>query len=73
MSCLLYVKGSGTYPPRWGVTSNVVDRLRQRNKPGVVILLFESPNYGYVLSSADVEHYIRNDVWPLAKDGDYKP
>lgn len=69
---LLYVKGRAEQPLRWGVTANVVQRLRSQAKPWAVILLFESYDRGYFLTQNDVENYIRN-TWPLAKDGDYKP
>jgi hypothetical protein len=36
------------------------------------VLLYESKDTGYLLSSADVLYYMRN-VWPLGSDGDYKP
>jgi hypothetical protein len=69
---LLYVKGRAKKPLRWGVTANVIQRLRSQAKPWAVILLFESHDRGYFLSQKDVERYIR-DTWPLARDGDYKP
>ncbi len=69
---LLYVKGRGQEPYRWGVTANVIHRLQRESKRWVVILLFESPEKGYLLTSKDTAHYIDN-VWPLGADGDYKP
>ncbi len=69
---LLYVKGRAEQPLRWGVTANVIQRLRSQEKSWAVILLFESYDRGYFLTQNDVETYIRN-TWPLAKDGDYKP
>lgn len=71
-SLLLYVKGRAEQPLRWGVTANVIQRLQSQAKPWAVVLLFESHDRGYFLTQNDVEGYIRN-VWPLAKDGDYKP
>jgi len=71
-NCLFYVKGRAEHPYRWGVTANVIDRLKGQPKRWMVILLFESHEQGYLLTSKDVEHYIQN-VWPLGADGDYKP
>ena len=71
-NCLLYIKGRAEQPYRWGVTANVIDRLRAQTKKWYLILLFESSDKGYLLNSRDVDHYIQN-VWPLGKDGDYKP
>jgi len=42
-------------------------------RPYKVILLFESEETGYLLTSKDTLGYINNKIWPLAKDGDYKP
>ncbi len=70
-NCLLYVKGRAEQPYRWGVTANVIDRLQAQQKKWYVILLFESCEKGYLLTSQDVEHYI-HCVWPLGRDGDYK-
>ena len=70
--CLLYVKGRGQAPYRWGVTANVVGRLKCQKRKWFTVLLYESKDTGYVLSSEDVLHYMKN-VWPLASDGDYKP
>ena len=69
---LIYVKGRATKPHRWGVTKNVVRRLEAQNIPWFVILLFDTPETGYLLSQSDVEYYI-SSVWPLGSDGDYKP
>lgn len=71
-NCLLYVKGRAEHPYRWGVTANVIQRLKAQPKSWMVILLFESYDQGYLLTSNDVEHYIQK-VWPLGADGDYKP
>lgn len=71
-NCLLYVKGRAEHPYRWGVTANVIDRLKAQPKNWTVILLFDSHKQGYLLNSKDVEYYIQK-VWPLGADGDYKP
>lgn len=71
-NCLLYVKGRAERPYRWGVTANVIHRLKAQPKHWYVILLFECCEKGYMLSSQDIEHYIQS-VWPLGRDGDYKP
>lgn len=71
--CLLYIKGRGETPYRWGVTANVVERLRQQSLNWFIVLLYESMNTGYLLSSTDVVYYIHNSIWPLGSDGDYKP
>lgn len=71
-NCFLYIKARAEYPLRWGVTANVLNRLKKHDKPWVVILLFVSSDSGYLLSSSDVEYYV-SKVWALGADGDYKP
>ncbi len=71
-NCLLYIKGRAEQPCRWGVTANVIARLQAQPEKWYVILLFESYEKGYLLNSKDVKHYIQN-VWPIGRDGDYKP
>lgn len=70
--CLLYVKARSEGPWRWGVTANVLTRLQAQDKPWAVVLLAGSHDAGFLLSRHDVEFYTRS-VWPLGKDGDYKP
>ena len=70
--CLLYVKARSAQPIRWGVTANVINRLKGQKLPWAVLLLFLSHESGYLLTSDDVDYYIKN-VWPLGADGDYKP
>lgn len=69
---LIYVKGRAEEPHRWGITKNVVSRLESQHLLWFVILLFNNPDVGYLLSEADVKGYI-STVWPLGADGDYKP
>lgn len=73
INCYLYIKARSEDPLRWGVTSNVIDRLRRQDKPWWVLLLYVSPNSGYLFSSNVVTHHADNKIWPLAHDGDYKP
>jgi len=68
---LLYVKGRAEEPHRWGVTKNVIKRLEDQYIPWFVILLFNTPETGYLLTESDVRSYI-SSVWPLGSDGDYK-
>ncbi|MBW2089982.1 MAG: hypothetical protein JRI37_13570 [Deltaproteobacteria bacterium] len=68
---LIYVKGRAEEPHRWGVTKNVVKRLEDQEIPWFVILIFNTPETGYLLSQSNVRSYI-SSVWPLGSDGDYK-
>jgi hypothetical protein len=72
MSSLLYVKARSQSPWRWGVTANVVNRLKTQTRPWAVVLLMGSHDVGYLLSSGDVNYYTGN-VWPLGADRDFKP
>ncbi len=70
--CLVYVKGRAAAPYRWGVTANVLERLKRDKRKWFTVLLYERKDTGYLLSAADVLYYATN-VWPLGADGDYKP
>lgn len=70
--CLLYIKGRAESPYRWGVTANVVSRLKSQDQDWYVVLLYETKDTGYVLSASDVLHYM-GGIWSLGADGDYKP
>ncbi len=72
VNCLLYVKGRGEAPYRWGVTANVIARLSAQTLQWNTVLLYESKDTGYFLTSANVLHCIQS-VGPLGADGDYKP
>lgn len=72
LDCLAYVKGRGEAPYRWGVTANVISRLRRQPRRWFVVLLYELADTGYFLTPKQVSHNIVY-VWPLGKDGDYKP
>ncbi len=72
LDCLLYVKGRAEAPYRWGVTANVIGRLKGQSRPWKTVLLYERKDTGYLLSSVDTL-YCANSVWPLGADGDYKP
>jgi hypothetical protein len=70
--CLLYVKARSAQHIRWGVTANVISRLKDQTLPWWVVLLYFTHESGYLLTAGDVSYYIKN-VWPLGADGDYKP
>ena len=72
LNCLLSLHYISHPPYRWGVTANVVEKLKTQPKPWAVVLFYDSYETGYLLSSTDVIYYTKN-VWPLAGDGDYKP
>lgn len=72
ITCLLSLHYISHSPYRWGVTANVVEKLKEQSKPWAVVLFFDSYEKGYLLPSTDVIYYTEN-VWPLADDGDYKP
>src|SRR5437016_1999694 len=59
VSCLLYVKGRAEAPYRWGVTANVVARLKGQTLSWNTVLLYESRDTGYFLTSGDVLYCIK--------------
>jgi len=67
----IYVKTRTDHPYRWGITKNTVNNIKAKGKPWCVILLYESPNKGYVISSKDYDERAQSNLWPYAQ-GDYK-
>jgi hypothetical protein len=72
LNLVLYVKVRTEGPPFWGLTANRLQLLRDSKKEWRVVLLFESPSYGYAFKPAEVEENIKKGLWRLASDGDYK-
>jgi hypothetical protein len=70
INCLIYFKVRSEEPYRWGVTANRIKELEQAGKKWVLVLLYESPNTGYLITAEDVNRYL--SIWPLGSDGDYK-
>jgi len=69
---LLYVKVRNERPGFWGLTANQIAKLIDSGIIWYVILLLESLDTGYILSSVEVERHINNADWILSRDGDYK-
>jgi len=70
LNCLVYFKVRSGEPLRWGVTVNRIEELNRSDKKWFIVLLYESPETGYLLSSDDVNRY--RSIWALGRDGDYK-
>lgn len=70
-NCLLYLKTRKHKRANWGITENVINRLKNQSKPWLVILLSSDQNNGYVLNENDIDYYI-SKFWDLNDDGDYK-
>ena len=70
INCLIYFKVRSEEPYRWGVTANRIDELKQSGRKWVLVLLYESPNTGYLSTAEEVNRYL--SIWPLGSDGDYK-
>jgi hypothetical protein len=74
LNVIIYVKIS-TKSYSWGITKNTVNKIKDKKKPWCIILLYRSPNTGYVISP---ENYTKNTKdeqsdlsWPHAQ-GDFK-
>ena len=68
LNCLLYFKIRSEEPHRWGVTKSRIEELQVSGKKWFVVLLFETPKNGYLLTSKDVERYINDGFWPMGRD-----
>jgi hypothetical protein len=71
-SSILYVKVRGQPPGFWGLTANRVIELATSGLPWHVVLLLGSAEYGYVISSGEIQRRTDGRVWTLSDDGDYK-
>ena len=67
---LIYFKVRSQKPIGWGVTANRIKKLKGSGKKLWLVLLFESPHTGYLLTSEEVSQY--QSIWALGNDGDYK-
>jgi 5-methylcytosine-specific restriction endonuclease McrA len=67
INCLLYYKIRSEEPYRWGVTRNRIEELQNSGKRWFVLLLFETPDKGYLLTSQEVERYTKENLWPLGR------
>lgn len=67
----VYVHAIASRRHYWGITKNTVDKIETRRSSWCVILLYESKNTGYVISSAEYHKRIKEGLWPY-KQGDYK-
>jgi hypothetical protein len=70
INCLVYIHVRSEKPYSWGVTKNRIEELKQSGKGWIIVLLYETPETGYLLTSNDVNRYL--SIWPLVSDGDYK-
>ena len=68
LNCLFYFKIRSEEPYRWGVTKSRIEELQASGKKWFIVLLFETPNNGYLLTSKDVERYIDEGLWPMGRD-----
>ena len=68
LNCLLYFKIRSEEPYRWGVTKSRIEELQASGKKWFIVLLFETPKDGYLLTSKDVERYINEGLWPMGRD-----
>ena len=72
IDCLLYLHIISTEPYRWGVTKTRVEELAKLQKEWFVVLLYETPEKGYLLTANDVRRYINENLWPLGRDKNSK-
>jgi hypothetical protein len=70
INCLAYIKVCSGKKHSWGITENRIRKLEGSGEDWVVILLYETPNTGYLLSADDVDR--GSSAWTVRKDGDYK-
>ena len=67
---LIFVKGIGHSPHRWGITKNIVESTELKKNPWCVILLHDTAHTGYIISSTEYHNRIKG-LWPQSQ-GDWK-
>jgi hypothetical protein len=72
VNCLVYLRSRTESPYRWGVNSNVLQSLQHQGEKWILLLLFDTHEQGYFLTPEEVNYYVQY-IWPLGRDGDYKP
>ena len=71
VNAFIYVHAIAPRRHYWGITKKTVDKIEAQRNPWCVILLYESKNTGYVISSAEYHKRVKEGLWPC-KQGDYK-
>lgn len=71
LDCLLYIKVIAHPPHHWGITKHTVEKIETISVPWCVILLYDSVETGYIISSSEYYKKIGDHIWPDAQ-GDYK-
>lgn len=77
LNCLIYFKVRSQQSPSastalWGVTKTYIEEFRKSRINWTLVLLLGSADRGYFLAPSQVERHVRQGMWPLAEDGDYK-
>ena len=67
----IFLHGIAKYPHHWGITENTMSKIESQHKPWAVILLHDSKDTGYIISSVEAHNRIAKSLWPF-KQGDYK-
>ena len=67
----VYLKAIARYPHRWGITKNTIDKIEAANRPWCILLLHDSEDTGYVISSPEYRERVAMKLWPFHQ-GDYK-
>ena len=71
LNFLLYFRIRSEKPYTWEATKNRIQELRHSGRKWFFVLLFETANTGYFLTSDDVDNYIYKNIWPLKNNGAY--
>jgi hypothetical protein len=68
---IIYVKAIAHAPHHWGITKTTVNNIIRQNTAWCVILLYDSEQTGYVISSKEYYNRTNKELWPWAQ-GDFK-
>ena len=68
---IIYVKAIAHAPHYWGITKTTINNIIRQNTAWCVILLYDSEQTGYVISSKEYYNRTNKRLWPYAQ-GDFK-
>jgi hypothetical protein len=71
-STVLYIKKSTSQPGFWGLTRNQIERLRASGVRWFAVFLTSHRPLGYLLTGGQVQERVRDGMFEISKDGDYK-
>ncbi len=65
LNCFIYFKIRSGKPYTWGITKSRIDNLQNSGENWFILLLFETPNNGYIIKPKEAKRYREEGLWPM--------